>query len=254
MKVLVVDKGIGFEKAKYLSTLNNKDYSLTKYSSKLNTDHKENGVFEIKIITVPEPTSSGINYEENEEFQQGIVTILNEIDNFKPNIIIASSRGGKYICEIIKTKGDTLIDKNIVYLLLSSMLLPGVDFNLSKVVFVYGSEEKTVPQQMINNLKPFSDNGNCLLLQYKEQGHDLSVLTSSLDIDEDKIDNYCQNILLHQPLENNVTFNLIELIIFSFLFEKLVKLPEKKITNNKSQFLLSPSLLQNQFGALKKRQ
>ncbi|EFC42500.1 predicted protein [Naegleria gruberi] len=286
MKILCLDKGLGFSFKQHLlkyykdrRSLVVEEINLNSFRSILlenNSNEVNDELFaalDMKIVTVSEPTSSNDDYEEDESFMNSITLIEKTIKEYQPDILLCSSRGGKYIGKLMK---DLIWNGPCV--LISALIVPSMmDLNScsTAMIFAYGYEEKTVPRPIMEFIKAFPNN-KIVLLSYENEDHHMSSLIQlDLMLKEDwmntALENVCQPVSNYRNASNDSVFenkklSLLELIILSIVISKIEKrnisksnLPNSGTTDSKPSTMrmgnmLSPSMLKGGLGGLRKVQ
>lgn len=149
MKVLCIDKGLGFSKRSYLKQHVHSDCLL--------------------IVAVPEPTQSDVPLSESTDFQQGVQTLQHQIQSFQPDVILSCSRGGKYLMELLDLgiwNGPSLF----VAAMAHKRIVPkGVP-----ILFVHGTQDKTIPVHSVNMIASTGTSGLVKLIQVDDDDHSMN--------------------------------------------------------------------------------
>jgi hypothetical protein len=145
IKVLVIDKGFAKDgRIKHIQQL-----------------------FTVEMITVPEPT---------DEIEKGVEILKNKIETWRPNVIIASSRGGKYAAELVS---GNIWRKPLILvgaMSTSSTIVPQVP-----IVVCHGIFDSTNPIERVREDVELGTPG-LIELQEFDSGHDLGVLSSDASV------------------------------------------------------------------------
>ncbi|KAF0972521.1 hypothetical protein FDP41_009424 [Naegleria fowleri] len=296
MRLLCVDKGLSFAFKQHLMKFKTSSVQTThqqpqevelsndqlENNTKLgsngnNNDYNlENTKLETMIIQVAEPTSSDLDYEQEEVFMESIGKIEKAILEFDPHVLLFSSRGGKYACKLLKDhvwEGPCVM---ISTLIVSSM----IDFEETNatLVFAYGQEEKTVPFPMIQHLKQCHNN-RVVVLSYANESHSMNTLVN-LEKEEDfNLQHGIEQVKTltqeYREKEDDVVFeekqlSLLQLVYLSWCIanqcEKKRIVKNAKLLQSASStsshldlrpqgapsFMLNPSMLKGGFNQLRK--
>ena len=241
MKVLIIDKGVSFSQKQYLRK------------------RSEEGLIHTKLIVVPEPTSSNVDYDSDEDFSQGMKLLSAALDEFQPDVLLCSSRGGKYACKLIEKsvwKGPTLM--------LSAMMIQGsVDYESieSALVCAYGKNEKTVPVAMMNQVR-MCKNNKVLAIMYPSDDHSLNSIVSETE-QQHGCENVNEMVRTYSMECDDRVFEKKQLSLMELLhvtvqtggIEKktITKLSQGLAENIGGQMKLSPSMLKGGLNQLRKQ-
>ncbi|KAG2389026.1 hypothetical protein C9374_014426 [Naegleria lovaniensis] len=198
MRLLCIDKGFSFAFKQHLMKFKRERSNFQNNGSVLEEEENhtslDDSMIESKIETmmvqVAEPTSSDIDYEQDEAFMESVRKIEKTILEFQPNVLLFSSRGGKYACKLLKDNiwnGPCVM---ISTLIISSMV--NFEETNATLVFAYGQDEKTVPFPMIQHLKQCHNN-RIVVLSYANESHSMNSL---VNIEKDE-----ETFHLHQAIE-----------------------------------------------------
>jgi len=239
MKVLIIDKGVSFSQKQYLRK------------------RSEEGLIHTKLIVVPEPTSSNVDYDSDEDFSQGMKLLSAALDEFQPDVLLCSSRGGKYACKLIVWKGPTLM--------LSAMMIQGsVDYESieSALVCAYGKNEKTVPVAMMNQVR-MCQNNKVLAIMYPSDDHSLNSIVSEMEQQDcenvnEMVQTYCMEC--DDRVFEKKQLSLMELLQVTLKIGGIEKKTITKLsqglsenTGGQMKFALSPSMLKGGLNQLRKQ-